>query len=257
MKRRINYTGRKKIALENIVVRLNDPEVPGMPRSFTADITIPAALQLTPSAKVYVEPYVRTSSMRFPFGSVAAIIPPTDTHLSELDVGSDVLFRLRVVDETGHIGRILAAADEIRPRAQVDEADGRRSILPLVSIDLGEQVWRVSISGAAEPVLQINNRIPGLRERLLNDSLLQGAVYPEALRQILTHMVFGDAGDDETEWVRLWKKFAQELRKEEWPEDLDSEDDESACEELIRDLVERYCNHFKFASAARIAVEGI
>lgn len=255
MKRLINSTGRKKIDLENIIIRMEDGVEPGSPRSFKAHIKIPENLRLDRNARVYLEPYVRSSSMRFDFGTIGRITHPSETILSELDAGRDVLFRLRVVDESGHIGRILAAANEIRPRYEADESVGRRSLLPLVSIDLGEELWKVSVNGTALPVLQINNRVPGLREKLLDDAVLQGSVYPHALRTVLNYIVFDDPGDEETGWIKDWKAFTEELRGEEWPEEFDPQDDKDRLDQFIDETVECYCEHFMFATVAKIKAE--
>lgn len=255
MKRLINSTGRKKIGLENIIIKIEEGKEPGSPRSFTAQINIPENLRLDRNARVYLEPYVRSSSMRFDFGTVGRITHPPETILSELDAGSDVLFRLRVVDESGHIGRILAAANEIRPKNEADESAGRRSLLPLEFTNLGEELWKVSLSGAALPILQINNRVPGLREKLLDDAVLQGSVYPHALRTVLKYIVYDDPGDEELSWIEDWKAFTEELRGEEWPVDLDPQDDKERVEDFIDQIVERYCEHFNFATIAKSKAE--
>ena len=255
MKRLINSTGRKKIDLENIIIRLEDGVEPGSPPSFKAQITIPENLRLDRNARVYLEPYVRSSSMRFDFGTVGQIIHPAETVLADLDAGSDVLFRLRVVDESGYIGRILAAANEIRPRYEADDSVGRRSLLTLVSMNLGEELWKVSVSGAAPPVLQVNNQVPGLRDKLRNDPVLQGSVYPDALRTVLNHIVFTGPGDDDTAWIKDWKAFTEELRGEEWPEELNPEEDKNGLDDFIDETVIRYCDLLKFATVAKASAE--
>jgi hypothetical protein len=257
MKRRINHTGRRKINAENVLIRIVDGAAPGDAKRFTASITLPPQLRLDPGASIYVEPYVKTSSMRFPFGRVGSITQPADTQLTELDLAGGVLFRVRVVDEKGDIGRIVAAADEIRPRNESEEGDDRRSLLPLVLADLREQVWNVSIEPGAVPVLQINNRIPGLRERLFEDPVVQGAIYPQALRQVLTFILKDDPGDDDTVWVEDWKTFTAELLKRPFPEHLDPEEDDSEIEMLVDEAVEAYCATYVFATTARTRAEGL
>ena len=255
MKRLINSTGRKKIDLENIIIRLEDGAEPGASQSFKAQITIPENFRLDRNARVYMEPYVGSSYMRFDFGTVGRITHPPDTTLVELDAGRDVLFRVRVVDKSGHIGKILAAANGIRPRYEADESIGLRSLLPLTSVNLDEELWKVSVNGAAHPVLQINNRVPGLRERLLGDAVLQGSVYPHALRTVLNYIIFDGSGDEETDWIKDWKAFTEDLRGKEWPEEVDLAADEDAREEFIDETVQCYCDHFKFATVAKSKAE--
>ena len=72
---RINSTGRKRIFREDIRIKIVDLGN-GLPPVFSADIKLAPDLSLDPTARVYVEPYVGSSSMRFSFGTVAKMSPP-------------------------------------------------------------------------------------------------------------------------------------------------------------------------------------
>lgn len=255
MKRRINSTGRKSISQEHVTIYVNSPQGSAQSPNFSAKLTFPPNLGLDRDANVYVEAYVRSSTMRFPFGTVGTFRPPADTSLSEIDHGASVLFRVKVVDESGEVGKIVAAANGIRPYDETEEGTGRQSLLPLVMTDLGEAVWRVHIDGGAKPVLQINNRIPDLRERLLEDPILQGAIYTEALRNVL-NALFHDDADDDMEWVVNWKKFIAEVRGVEVADDIDSED-AGVVEEIVEGTIERFLERMQFASRARKVKEEI
>jgi hypothetical protein len=243
MKRRINFTGRKKIPSEDIRIQFGEV-TPDAAATFSAEFTLPAGLPDT--AKVYVEPYHGSSSMRFDFGTVGSRKTPSNLRLTELDRSPDVLFRVKVVDEREEVGKIVAAANRIRP---ADGQPAKKSLLPLVSTDLGEDIWRVLTGGP--PVLQINNRIPGLRDRLMTDPILQGAIYPHALRIVLTDVLGNDEYDDDMKWVEDWKTFATELKGEELPEAVADEEGTSELIELVDDLAYRFCQIKGFATAAR------
>ena len=249
MKKRINSTGRKQLTRENIAIHLTQQTSPNAAPAFYADLGFPSHLKLDPSANVYVEAYVRSSAMRFPFGTVGLIRAPAETVLTDLDRGAAVLFRVKVVDESDEIGKIVAAADGIRPLTDAEEAEGRRPLLPLVKTDLGEAVWRIHIHGSAPPVLQINNRIPDLRERLFEDPLLAGAIYTEALRQVLTAVLLDNQFDDEMEWVINWKKFIEEVRGAPIPLEMDDEENNLA-QEIIEETIEKFLERRQFASKA-------
>ncbi len=62
MKRRINSTGRKSITRDLISLELLEPERPSLPRSFAADLSRLAELDVRKDGRVYVEPYVTGSS---------------------------------------------------------------------------------------------------------------------------------------------------------------------------------------------------
>jgi hypothetical protein len=105
MRKRINFTGRKKLASEHLEIRVQNPEGQKHP-TFTATLDPASMAGLDKDAKVYVEPYVVSSSMRFDFGTVSQPKIPADTTLSELDRNESILFRVKVVDESGKVGRI-------------------------------------------------------------------------------------------------------------------------------------------------------
>jgi len=243
---RINSTGRKRIQREHVQIRLNDAGG-GRPPTFTATIQLPPELKLDPSAKVYVEPYVKSSSMRFDFGTVGQITPPANCQLSDIDAGATVLFRVKVVDETDEVGRILASANGIRAE---DDADGddRRPLLPVRSANLGEEIWQLEIDNDAGPTLTVNNRVPDLVETLKRDLYLQGLIYPEVVRQLVRKVFHPDNEyGDEDEWVMDWKSwFELQLGRE----IADGEaDDIEALESLADDVASAFSTKNRFVSA--------
>lgn len=242
---RINSTGRKRILREHIRIRLNESDA-GQAPSFTADIQLPAELKLDPAAKVYVEPYVKSSSMRFDFGTAGNVAHPETCLLSDIDAGAAVLFRIKVVDETGEVGRILASANGIRPENDAD-GDERRPLLPLVSAHLGEEIWKLEIDKDAGPSLIVNSRVPDLIETLKRDVHLQGVIYPEVVRR-LVHDIFLDSNeyDEDTDWVKDWKEwFEAQLGREIAEEEVDDTD---AVHSLADDVTVAFANKNRFAS---------
>lgn len=244
MSRRFNYTNRKRIPRECFRIRLVENE--SGPPTFFADISIPVDLGLDPNAKIYIEAYVGTSAMRFCFGTVAAISAPNECLLTDVDANTPILFRVRVVDEKGRVGRILAAANGIRPEGD-HEGKNRKSLLPLRGIDLGEEIWRLDIDKDAGPTLAVNNRIPGLADRIPTDAVLIGTIYPEVVRQMVRHLFSPNAEYDESmEWVQDWRAWMiEQLGREIYSEECqDSESLESVASDVARSFSERY----RFAS---------
>ena len=242
---RINSTGRKRIHREYVRIHLNNGSG-NLPPTFTADIQLPSELKLDPSAKVYVEPYVKSSSMRFDFGTVGQITPPANCLLSDIDAGATILFRVKVVDETEEVGRILASANGIRPE---DDADGddRRPLLPVRSVNLGEEIWQLEIDKDGGPTLMVNSRIPDLIETLKRDVYLQGVIYPEVVRRLVLEVFRPDSEYDEgDEWVVDWKAwFESQLGRE----IADGEtDDSEATASLANDIAAAFASKNRFAS---------
>lgn len=242
---RINSTGRKRIHHEHVRIRLNEAGH-GQPPSFSADIQLPADLKLDPSAKIYVEPYVKSSSMRFDFGTVGHMTPPLNCVLSDIDAGATVLFRVKVVDETDEVGRILASANGIRPENDAD-GDERRPLLPLRSVNLGEEIWRLEIDRDAGPTLIVNSRVPDLMETLKRDVYLQGVIYPEIVRRLVCEVFRTDKGyEEDEEWVVDWKVwFAAQLGREVAEGEVD---DDEAVEQLAEDVAALFAKKNRFAS---------
>lgn len=242
---RINSTGRKKILREHIRIRVNEASA-NQPPSFTADIQLPAELKLDASAKIYVEPYVKSSYMRFDFGTVGQIAAPVNCVLSDIDAGATVLFRVKVVDETDEVGRILAAASGIRPE---DDADGddRRPLLPVRSANLGEEIWQLEIDREAGPTLVVNSRVPDLIESLKRDIYLQAVIYPEVVRRMALEVLCEDSGlSDDDEWVSDWKDwFSAQLGREIEEGEADGNE---ATERLADEIAASFAGKNRFAS---------
>ncbi len=248
MKRTINSTGRRRFAHHLVSVRLNEP-AGGLPRSFTVHFGDLAAAGFPPDARIYVEPYVASSSERFSFGTVATVTTPADTELSELDEGGAVLFRVKLVDETADVGKILAPVDGVAPRGQ-ENPDGRRSLLPIRHTNLGEELWRLQIDRDRGPELCVNNRVPGLADQVTSDPLVQGLVLPSVLGHVVQAVL---DSDDEAEWVEDWKIFCARLIGEDIDWDINTEEDEQQIDELVKRIVQRFVESQRYTTRVRSA----
>lgn len=247
MKRTINSTGRKKLPLDHIALRLEEPATPGGARSFSAGFSDLSDLQLPADAKVYVEPYAKSSFMRFDYGTVEQIVAPSDTALTDIDAGAPVLFDIKIVDESDVVGRILAAARHISPLDPSEGEDNRKSLLPVVSRDLGELVWQLEMLPGTRPILVLNSRIPSALVRLKSDPLIQGSILPAAVAKILDQVLDPEGdGTDDDEWVSDWKTWYRAATGS------DAEEVEDA--DLRRELVLKACQSFatqqRFATRA-------
>lgn len=248
MKRTLNWTGRQSIPIEKVAIRVNILG-DGQPPSFSAELAGLSDLGLDPSGKVYVEPYVGSSSMRFEFGTVGTPKYPPDTALSEIDTGAGILFRIRVVDETANIGRILATAEAIRPQNETED-DDKKSLLPVAFRDLGEAIWQLDLQPGARPYLVLNNKIPALGELIRTDPIFQGAVIPHAVEQILRAIYLKEEfGDDESEWCNDWRQFVASLRG---GDGINEEAEDDEIEAGVKDVLNRFVADMKWATLYRL-----
>ena len=199
------------------------------------------------SATVEIEAYFRSSSMRFPCGTVASIAVPLQHGTSEIDRGGAVRFRLLVID-ANQTGRIIAAADGLRP-ARDRESPDRQPLLPLRETDLGDQLWKIDVDYRTGPTLLINGTIPGLASKLREQALLQGLVLPHALRMILLELGRGEADEEDDIWRKDWRTFLQAL---DVPVEPDDPDDPEFLEDWIEHAVDVFCAQKNFASRVKV-----
>jgi hypothetical protein len=217
MRSRINNTGRKKIQRDRIAI------VPREDGGFECDLDV-ANLGLPPTGRIVVEAHRQSITERFDFGTVAEPGPKAIPVLRQLDL-EDVTFRVKVVDPQN--GRLLARADRLQPNGH-DEG-GRRELLTVRIKDIGPEPWKVEIDPAGEPVLILNDAIPGADARITTDPLFQALILPAAFRQVL-HLLWAEneqlEQDDDSPASR-WLAFSQALTGQEPP---DWEDDNAVVE---------------------------
>ena len=211
MIRRLNFTGRSKIPLKRISMTLL-PSGNGHRKAFDAEYDL-QGLGLHPDAHVYVEAYNRSQYMRFDCGTVGAPVMPANRELTQIDPTARPLFRVKVVDKSSELARILAVADKIIPIDQTDTEQDRRSLVYVRFVDLGNRIWELDLD-CDWPELQINERIEDRREIARSDEAFQALVYPQVVRQILTKIIDEGSDDEDTDpndWPSLWLRFARSL----------------------------------------------
>jgi hypothetical protein len=240
IKRRINYTGRKRIPQSAVAVSML-PLLPNEAPRATASFEL-GPMEFPPSSSIVLEAYQRSQGMRFELGTIEHPAIPQEFQLDEIDPGESVLFRLKVVESDEQTGRILGAVNRIRPDSRATP-DGRRRLFPVEQLDLGQEAWRVRIT-AAGPVLQLHFGLPQMIAQLQSDPLVQGLILPIALRQVLQVLADGSANDeaDEESWRDDWLRYCKEsLKLEDDPADLNDEQRE----EWVDDGASRFARSLK------------
>lgn len=180
--------------------------------------------------------------MRFDCGTVGELRVPPVLLLDQVDRSGSVLFRVKIVDNDNEPGKLLASAERIQPRSE-DDADGRRSLFPILYRDLGPETWKVEINYGDRPKLIINTKLPGFSHKLQENALLQGLLLPAAFREVLDKLVQpADAGDDADEegeggtggWKEEWLQYAHdELGMPEIADSVSEEDRQDWVDEAI------------------------
>ncbi len=205
MKRRINYTGRKKIKRKQVsitLIRQNGSVVSFyLGRLDLDDLGIPG------DAKIYVEAYYRTELKRVEFGTAGNRVYPPSPNLTDMAYPENLKFRILAVNPLD--GKILAQADGIAP-----EEPPEKTILPVEFKDIGNEIWRIEYEGdEGSPILCINGKIPNIQNIAKQDAQFLIYVYPAVIRDILYHMVFVDkvtsVTDPSIDWHSNWLMFSR------------------------------------------------
>lgn len=243
MKRRFNFTERKRINKNNIIIQIKQ-DADGT-HFFEALIDL-SDLMLPDDASVYVEAYHRTGYMRFDFGKVSSLRQPSSTSLSNFGDVENVLFRIKIVDESGSRGKIIAVADKIKPVSENGDKDGSKSILPTQFVgDLGRKIWQLDYT-MGRPCIMFNRNVPDIENRSKKDSEFFFFVYPSVVREVLNYLVYveqvSDPDDPPEEWHKDWIMFTKQYVTD-TPESLDPEEIEPGeLNDWIESVVNEFCN---------------
>jgi hypothetical protein len=215
MIRRFNYTGRRRIRQEDVVISVQREA--DRVCSFSAQLLL-ERYRFPSNALVFVEASRLASFMRFSWGLVRLISPPRDRILTEFGTADGVKFRVKVVEATGDGGetrpaRVLGLADNIRPRLE-DAPTSPLSLIDVVPADLGDELWKVEFSADDEPKLLVNSRLVASPTQLVRDDHFVSMALPQLLRTVLTQILMVerfDGTDDGSDWQGQWLQFAKTL----------------------------------------------
>ncbi len=217
MIRRINYTGRRRISRDHVQIIIQE----GNPAKFNAKLEL-AAYRLPADAIIFVEAYRQTLLIRFNYGTVSKIQPPSDLSLNEFESTEGILFRVKVTSQSPEKGKLLAEADRIKFR-RTEEEEERVPLLPVVPQDLGHEITKIDF--ADEPRLLINSAVGDFRNLALSPFFIC-LIYPQVLREILTRILrierYYDT-DDPEDWKSRWLQYAMMLPGIEKPPEEDEE----------------------------------
>lgn len=250
MIKRINSLGRKRIARDCVAISVYD----GQPRRFSASIELSEA-GWPQDAIVVMEAMCAGSPVvkRFGCGTVGNLSLPRDIPLDGI-TGQNVFFSLKVIDHSDMIGRLLGVAENIRPIETGKQTEaGRRGILPVESVPLGQQLWQLDFR-EHDVYLLVNDSVDGLSERMRSDPMIYSLVYPEVIRQILARAIEQNIDLEEADdrWPYLWLAFGKNLHPAQ--EKPPSPDDEETKDDWIEQVVAGFCQMHALRDKYAIAI---
>lgn len=243
MIRRFNFTDRRKIPHENLRFWWQTG-TDGI-LQFDCQLNLELDNPLDPAAEVFVEAYSGPVVMRFPFGTVSKIDKPSNRLLMAFPPGEKPLFRVKVVNMSDPMKRLLAWAHAISPLTEEERQSGKRSILPVETVDLGQQIWHLKFEGT-QPILQLNALITQPRDitAIARESDFIALVYPAIVRQVLQELHFGEEADS-VDWTHDWIQFGSALALQPPPDRDKFVNDDQAWKEHVNqwidDAVRGFC----------------
>ena len=242
--KRLNYTGRRRIDHTDARVTLIDD---GNDPAFSADLNL-QPYDLPGQAQVLVEARAGWTVMRFPFGTVGSLAPAGQTTLSAFDTLNAIRVPIRILDGSVETARVLAVADNIRPRNATIDQSGR-SFLEVRQTALGQLPWALELN-ETPPLLLINDKFDDARAVVRSESF-RGLVLPEIYRHLLTVALeeYGEEADGS--WQRQCVALAYTHTKRSPP----PPDDRDAADSWIDDAVGAFCVRHSILRTAKQAIE--
>lgn len=239
--KRLNFTNRSKLTRDQANVLVH----PGNPATFTAELNLLHLPESAGSARVFVEAYHRTTRMRFPFGTVAHITPPSllESRLTEFPDWKEVSFRVKVTDVGDSPGRIIAWANNIHPKGPDD--DQQNDLVRWKDADLNGLLWDIEFDDKG-PVVLVEKTVG--HGSIGQDFRFIAVAYPEILRRSLVQALLVEKipSDDSEHWFCAWTQgyLKGQLGLPSVPEDVD---DIEPRREWIEQAVNAFGRQFKLA----------
>jgi len=211
----INYTNRAKINKQDFKITTFETGDGALEFDFAIDRL--KTEKFSNTAKIYLEAHANLTRQIFDCGTVSNFQLPINRKLDELDRSYSPAFSIKIVEESGGLGRILASGAQFKAN---DDPDLDVELLPVVSHDLGQVPWKVDFSARPHELI-INSNIPNGIELFKSDAAFKALVLPAAFKQILTHHLSND-NEDLDENSKNWFLLAESLFEEK-PDDDDLE----------------------------------
>jgi hypothetical protein len=232
-----NPTNIQKIFKSNISFEVFD-DSHGQ-RNFIIHELFLANLDLPGDAQVYCVPKAHDAEKPVSLGQVGnlknigEILP-----IEGLSSNAPLKFRFLIVDYDTSM--ILASAENMR--AKSPDEDGFDALLPVNVRDLGSLIWRMELTPDDDPLLELNKNYLGIAEKLRTDVEYQALIIPEAVRQVLIHLVENNSDPDPENWVQKWIRWLSDLGFKDIPEEdeTSSKDIEEWAEKVVQKFSKKY-----------------
>jgi hypothetical protein len=214
MKKRFNYTSRKKISHSG-----SSPEVKvslmhegGPPFDLVAAVSLKRASDFPKDARLILEATHGPYRERYDLGTRPNSSKEYRKLLRHISPDAAV-FKFKIVDRKGIL---LARSARIKPEKLGESGNENPSdgFISVESVDM-DSVWRLRLEDAALPVLEVNRDFD-VKARLNADPVFKAAIFPAVLRELLYRYLA--CADDDDQWCVTVLEFAQSFVEDDFPE---------------------------------------
>lgn len=239
-----NYTGQSKIKRKDFEIELfnNDGKL-----SFSLKLNL-EGYRFHKSSPVDIRAKFDGQIQRFNIGTVGNLSIQPVYELNEIE-GTDIVdFDILVIHQSTPNKKNKWEGFTKNIRIGVKERKiNSESQLPVNIIDLGERPWNIQFTPAG-PILELNIRIPNVKDKIENDPVFRLMIFPIAYRQILERIIYlNDIDSEEQNWQAKWLKFTKiGLNIPETPQmGCDSDEPDEEQELWINQCVNQLCHKNK------------
>lgn len=245
MKRRINFTNRKKINKSNVEININrnnNDEI----ESFDATVLIDKQ-DFEDESTVYLEAYHKTDFHRYKLGKVKNLRNLENQSLDEYFYPEHLHFRIKIVSNNG---LITGLSNQLKPVDEGKPAFKRKGIIDAYyEEDLGAKVWEIDyISG--RPTISFNKNIPNIKSLAESDPTFFVFVIPQVIKNILYKILLVDKIENfeepDTDWHKDWINFASKFCTDDMQKisslpNIEKEE----IEEWIKSIIDNFTTKYK------------
>lgn len=231
---RINFTGRKRIPREHVVIGVSGT---GSSAVVGASFNL-SELDFPETARVVLEAQAGWTVQRFDFGTVGHYAEPSDRRLTEFQSLSGLLFRLKVIGTGDRDGRLLGVADKLKPSGDIQQA-AQQSFVVVRPHDLGERVWKIDFD-ESQPLLLVNSRLHDHQD-FIKRKEVAALVLPEVLQRILEEAAEHGGDDDDADgWRMMALRLGERLAGRVVPPSTDKEEIDRWVDEVVGVFARRH-----------------
>ncbi|MCR4307997.1 MAG: hypothetical protein NUV80_05535 [Candidatus Berkelbacteria bacterium] len=259
MRRRFNYTGRKKILQRDISITLMQDESGSI--GFCMDLTF-QNYDFPPDSHIWIEAYDKNSVERFDFGKVEDAAQSKREQKVSLFSGTDnFLFRVKIVDGEDR-SKLLGLAKHVSPIGIREDNEPGQSLLKVGIKSLDGRPWKLEYDAADYPTIYVDSDIEAGVSLARTNTFFQSVVFPsvmeDILRKILVEEEYTPSGDPEPEdiWKEGWLDFAASMPgNTKYPTDEDWSLDEK--QNWIESSIVGFCRNSNSLRKLRVALKEI